>query len=76
MLQAKRAPMIERIKKAIGIAVLFVFGGVLTGLLAYWTLKSWRETHLFNLAFWTVIGLVAIYAGWKKRATKRPTRRE
>jgi hypothetical protein len=44
--------------------------------LTYWTLKSWQDTPVFNLAFWAVIGLVAIYAGWKKRAAKQSTRRE
>ncbi len=68
--------MIERIKKAIAIVAGIVFGGVFTVALAYWTLKSWRDTPVFNLAFWAVIGLVAIYAGWKKRTAKQPTRRE
>jgi hypothetical protein len=62
--------------EGIGIAILFVFGAVFTGGLAYWTVKSWRDTPLFNLAFWAVIGLVAVYAGWKKRTAKQPTRRE
>jgi len=68
--------MIERIKKAIGIAVLFVFGAAFTGALAYWTVKSWQDTPVFNLAFWAVIGLVAIFAAWKKRSAKPPTRHE
>jgi hypothetical protein len=68
--------MIERIKKVIGIAVLFVFGAAFTVGLAYWTLKSWWDAPVFNLTFWAVIGLVAIYAGWKKRAAKQSTRRE
>ena len=68
--------MIGRMKKTIGITVLFVFGAAFTGALAYWTVKSWRDTPVFNLAFWAVIGLVAIYAGWKKRTAKQPTRRE
>jgi hypothetical protein len=31
--------MIERLKKAISIAVLFVFGAAFTGALAYWTVR-------------------------------------
>jgi len=51
-----------------------VFGAAVTGTLAYSTLKSWRDTFVFNLTFWAVIGLVALYAGWKKRSAK-PSRR-
>ena len=70
--EALRAPMIQRIKKIIGIAVGIVFGGAFTVALAYWTIKSWRDTPVFNIAFWAVIGLIAIYAGWRKRrAAKR-----
>jgi len=62
--------MIERIKKAIGVAALFVFGAAFTVALAYSTIKSWWDTPIFNLAFWVVIGLIAIYAVWRKRAAK------
>ncbi len=46
-----------------------MFGAAVTG-----TLESWRDTFVFNLTFWAVIGLVALYAGWKKRSAK-PSRR-
>jgi hypothetical protein len=62
--------MIERVGKVIGVAVLLVFGAVVTVALAYSTIKSWWDTPVFNLAFWAVIGLIAIYAGWRKRPTK------
>ncbi len=62
--------MIERIKKVLGVAALLVFGVAVTVALAYSTLKSWWDTPVFNLAFWAVIGLIAIFAGWRKRAAK------
>jgi hypothetical protein len=50
--EAKGASMIQRIKKEIGIAALFV-GAAFTGALgySYWTVRSWRDTPVFNLAF-------------------------
>ena len=62
--------MSERIKKVVGVAALLVFGGAFAGALAYWTIKSWWDTPVFNLMFWAVIGLVAILAAWRKRSAK------
>jgi len=44
--------VIERIKKVVGVAALLVFGAAFTVALAYWTIKSWWDTPVFNLAFW------------------------
>ena len=69
--EEKGASMSERIKKVVGVAALLVFGGAFTVALAYSTIKSWWDTPVFNIAFWAVVGLIALYAGWKKRREKK-----
>jgi hypothetical protein len=59
--------MIQRIFRAIGIVGMIVICGVLSFVLAYSTMKGWQDTPLLNLAFWVVIGLVALLLGQAKK---------
>jgi len=57
--------MIERINKLLRIAAGIAFVGAFTIGLACWTLATWRDVPLLNLAFWIAPALVAFYA-WRE----------
>ena len=59
--------MIDRIKKALGIAAGIAFVGAFTIGLACWTLWSWRDVPLLNFAFWIAPGFVA-YCAWRENS--------
>jgi hypothetical protein len=59
--------MIDQLLKVVGIVGMIVISGVFAFVLAYSTIKTWWDSPLFNLAFWTVIGLVVLLLGWPKK---------
>jgi hypothetical protein len=59
--------MTELILKAIAIVGVFVLCGGFAFMLACWTIKTWWDTPLLNLGFWTVIALIAVLLRWPKK---------